>query len=89
MRLSMTVKEKGTDWGGGGGEAGKKKGTEGERLEERGQDEEKCWFEGGQEEMWAGQFSAWPEAKQRTEGRVPQAPCSADPINIIPIPVIC
>lgn len=53
----MTAKEKGTDRG------GKKKGTEGERLEERGQDEEKCWFEGGQEEMCSGQFFAWPEAK--------------------------
>lgn len=47
MRLSP-VKEKGTDRG------DKKKGTEGERLKERGQDEEKCWFEGGQEEMWTG-----------------------------------
>lgn len=57
MRLSMTAKEKGTDRG------GKKKGTEGESLEERGQDEEKCWFEGGQEEMCSGQFFASPEAK--------------------------
>lgn len=39
--------------------------------------------------MWAGQFFEWPEAKCRTEGRVPLAPCSADPINIIPIPEIC
>lgn len=60
-----------------------------ERLEERGQDEEKCLFEGGQEEMWAVQFSAWPEAKPRTEGGVPLAPCSSEPINITLIPEIC
>lgn len=49
MRLSMTAKMKGTGVGGF-----KKKGMETERLEERGQDGEKCCFEGGQEEMWAG-----------------------------------
>lgn len=75
MRLSVTAKVKGTDGG------GKKKGTEDER--------EMCWLDGGEGEMWAGQFSALPEAKWRTERRVPSAPCSADPINIIPILEIC
>lgn len=71
----MTAKVKGTDRG------GTKKGTEDER--------EMCWRDGGEEEMRAGQFSALPQAKRRTEGSVPPAPCSADPINIIPILDIC
>lgn len=67
--------------GEGDGWGGKKKGTEDER--------EICWLDGGEGEMRAGQFSAQPEAKWRTERRVPPAPCSADPINIIPILEIC
>lgn len=51
LKLSLTAEEKGTDWRGR-----KRTWTEGERQEGRGQDEEKCWFEGVEGEKWVGQL---------------------------------
>lgn len=73
MRLSVTAKVKGTDGG------ARRKGR---RTREK--------YVGLTEERGrGGQGSSLPEAKWRTERRVPSAPCSADPINIIPILEIC
>ena len=38
---------------------------------ERGQDDEKCWFEGVEEEKWVGQSFTLPEAKQRRREELP------------------
>ena len=61
------------------------------RQDERGQDKEKSCVEREEGEKWVGQSAIMPEAKTQIESSGESSPayCSADPINNIPIPVIC